>query len=478
MRRARWGLVVWLSLAGGAWCSQSAGRGPGLRELPKLSVEGLPPAVRAVVQQAFDAAVAHPEDAGANGRLGMVLYAHSLVKEAEVCFRRAHLLDPASLSWAYYLGLCQAAQGRYEEAAVSLQEAARVDPEYLPVQLALGECLLATARWEEAATLYEAAARKHPTRAETYHGLGRVWAARRDLYGAIDSFYKACELYPSFSAAHYALAQMYKRLGNTEKSVEHLSLFAANKSSHPAPEDRLLEEIRALRADPLDHLQRGMKLAQEGKLSEAVAAHLRVLELNPNLARAHVNLISLYGRLGQFREAEKHFRLATHLEARNPKCYFDYALLLAAQSRFAEAEAAVRKTLEIDPVYPDARASLGQWLEAQNRPLEAMVEYRKALETNPSDSRLHFGVGRVLVNQENYKEGIQHLLKSLDTRDENSKPSYLYAVGAAYARAGNSKECLRYLRMARELAVACGQRGLVENIDEDLRLLEGEGGPR
>jgi len=474
----RWSLVVWLSLAGGAWCSQTPARGLDLPELPKLSVEGLPPTVRAVVQQAFDAAVAHPEDANANGRLGTVLYAHSLVKEAEVCFRRAHLLDPASLSWAYYLGLGQAAQGRYEEAVAALQEAARVDPEYLPVQLALGEVLLATARWEEAAKLYEAMVPKHPTSAEAHHGLGRVRAVRRDLRGAVESFRKACELYPSFSAAHYALAQTYKRLGNTEESLKHLALFDANKSSHPAAEDRLLDEIRALRADPLDHLYRGMKLAQEGKLREAVAAHLRALELNPNLAQAHINLISLYGRLGQYREAEKHFRLATHLEARNPKCYFDYALLLATQSRFAEAETAVRRTLEIDPAYPEARASLGQWLEAQNRPLEAMVEYRKALDANPGDARLHFGIGRVLVNQERYEEGIKHLLKSLDTRDENSKPSYLYAVGAAYARAGNSKEGLRYLRMARELAVARGQPRLVESIDEDVRLLEREGGPR
>ena len=471
-------LVVWLALAGSMWSWQSAPGVPDLLKLPQLSVESLAPPARTAVQQAFDAAAAHPRDAGASGRLGMVLYAHSLFKEAEICFQRARHLDPASVRWAYYLGLSRAALESYEEAVAALTEAVPIDPGYLPVQLALGELLLATARWEEAARIYEATAHKHPASAEAHYGLGRARAARGELVGAAGSFQKACELFPNFSPAHYALAQVYRRLGKTEESLEHLAVFDSNKSSRPPAEDRLLDEITALRTDPLDHLRRGLQLAQEGKPSEAEAALLRALEIDPNLVPAHVNLISIYGRLGKFREAEKHYKLAANLDARNAKCYAGYSLVLAAQGRFAEAEEAVRKALEIDPAYPDARANLGQFLEAQSRPAEALAEYRKTLEANPGDARMHFGIGRILVNQERYDEGIQHLLKSLETRDENSKPSYLYAVGAAYARAGRREEGFRYLRQAREQAAARGQSGLVKSIDEDLRFLEGEGSPR
>lgn len=478
VRRAGWILVAWLSLAGSAWTSQRPPRPPELPKLPQLAVERLPPPARAIVQKALDLVVAHPRDAAANGKLGMLLQAHGLTREAEVCFRRARLLDPSSLRWAYYFARGLAAEGRYQEAVAAFHEAARIAPDYQPAQLALGELLLATARWAEAAKLYKAMVRKHPASAAAYYGLGRVRAVQRDLPGAAESLAKACELFPDFSAAHYALAQVSKRLGKTDESLRHLALFDANKSSRPPAEDPLLEEVAALRADPLEHLRRGLKFAQEGKLREAVAAHLRALDIAPDLVEAHIHLISLYGRLGRFPEAEKHFKLAVRLDGGNPKSHLEYAQLLAGQGRFAEAETAARKALAIDPACPGGRATLGQLLEAQNRPLEAMAEYNKALEADPEDARLHFGIGRVLVNQERYEEGIRHLLKSLDTRDENSKPSYLYAVGAAYARAGKREHGLRYLRLARELAAARGQSRLAGSVEEDLRLLEAEGGPR
>ena len=75
------------------------------------------------------------------------------------------------------------------------------------------------------------------------------------------------------------------------------------------------------------------------------------------------------------------------------------------------------------------------------------------------------------MNQEDYKAGIEHLLKSINVGDENNQPTYLYALGAAYARSGDTVNAQRYLHLAREKAVALGQSQLVESIDTDLRAL-------
>ena len=72
-------------------------------------------------------------------------------------------------------------------------------------------------------------------------------------------------------------------------------------------------------------------------------------------------------------------------------------------------------------------------------------------------------------------KAIAELLKTLSTDDKDLRPSYVYAIGAAYARADDRPNALRYLRLAREQAAERQQAKLLEDIDHDLAILaEGE----
>jgi tetratricopeptide (TPR) repeat protein len=465
-------MVLALALAGRVGSPGLAGQAPALPELPRLAFDHMLPDARAVVEKAYGAAVAHPRDPTASGKLGMVLQAHNFFAEAEVCYRRVCLLDPRSFQWKYYLGLVEAKRGSFGLAVSAFGEAVRLSPEYLPAQLNLGESLLASGRWEEANKLYEGIVAKRPGSAEAYYGLGRARAVRKDLKGAVESFRKACELFPNFGPAHFGLAHAYRRLGKEELSLAELALYDTNKTSTPDVRDQFLEEIAALNVKPPDPLRLGIELEREGKLEEAAATFEKALEMNRQLAQAHVELISLYGQLGQPIRAEEHFQAAVRLDPHNPKSYFNHGLVLSSQGKFVEAEQAFRNALEIDPQFPGADLNLGNMLEAQGHLPEAAAEYQKALEISPNDSRAHFVLGRLLVNQEKYQEGIRHLLKSVGGGDEENKPTYLYALGAAYARSGDPTNGLRYLRLAREGAAARGQSKLVSNIDEDLEALK------
>jgi tetratricopeptide (TPR) repeat protein len=134
--------------------------------------------------------------------------------------------------------------------------------------------------------------------------------------------------------------------------------------------------------------------------------------------------------------------------------------------------------LEIKPQHPGAQLNLGSMLEAQGKLADAAAEYRKVLDKNPEDAQAHFSLGRVLVNQEDYRQGIKHLLKIINSSDEDSQPTYLYTLGAAYARSGDALSAQHYLRLAHEKAAARGQSKLVESIDADLRALEKYGGEK
>lgn len=394
---------------------------------------------------------------------------------AETCYRRARAFDPSSFRWAYYLGLVRVEQKKYAEATTTFREALKLNPRYLPAELKLGQSLFSSGELEQARSTFDKTLELHPQSAQAYFELGRVDEARGDLDAAIRSLQKACDLFPHFGAAHYSLARADQRLGKTDPAREEQALADKYKYESPDAADPLMAELRNLYTDPNYFVELGVQYADRGKVEEAVVLHEKALQIDSSLLMAHVNLISLYGRLRLFDKAQEHYRVAVEIDPKNSKAYYDYGVLLTEQDRMSAAKAAFEKSLEFDPSNPNAHNSLGDILQRQGDFDGAAAQFRQALMSRPDFPQAHFNLGRILVNQGNYEEGISELLKTLNTTDEEAKPTYLYAVGAAYARSGDPQNGLRYLRMAREQASARHDSKLVESIDRDLQLLETSG---
>lgn len=446
-------------------------------ELPRLTLDNFSPGTRQQIEEAYAFAGSHAEDASANGKLGMVLQTYGLLQEAAICYRRAMQLDPGSFQWKYYLGAVEADQGRCDTAASTLRLALRIDTTYVPAKLRLANCLLASTDWDASERLYADIAEQHPDNADAWYGLGRVRAAKRDFPGASVAHLKATELFPDYGAAHYALALTYRTLGKASEAEEQLRLFEKNKTGVPPSGDPLLAEVRALNHSATYQMQYGTELEKQGKLEESAAAHEKALEIDPSLVQAHINLIELYGRLGQFNKAEENYRAAIRIDPGYAESYYNYGVLLLSAEKYSQAEEAFQKTIEINPFHAGAHNNLGYLLERQGNFPEAEAEYRKAIENKPSDRQAHFNLGRILVNQKKFQKGIQELKKTLEPEDENT-PRYIYALGAALARAGDRQNALRYIRQARDGAAARGQSALLATIERDLRTLEASGTPR
>jgi tetratricopeptide (TPR) repeat protein len=474
--RKRLGLPFFslLVLASSAFAAQSHSAVP---ELPRLTLDNFSSGIREQIGEAYSFARSHAHDAGASGRLGMVLQAYGLLQEAVVCYRRAAQLEPISFQWTYYLGAVEADQGHCDTAISTLRLALRIDPSYVPAKLRLANCLLASADWDVSGKLFAEIVAHRPDNADAYYGLGRVRAAKRDLPGASEAYRKATELVPDFGAAHYALALTYRALGKAEQAEEQLRLYEKNKTGVPPSGDLLLAEVRALNHSATYQVQYGAELERQGKLEESAAAHEKALEIDPNLVQAHINLIELYGRLAQFEKAEEHYRAAIRIDSGSAESYYNYGVLLLSAEKYSQAEEAFRKTIEINPFHAGGHNNLGYLLERRSNFAEAETEYRKAIENKPNDRQAHFNLGRILVNQKKFQEGIQELKKTIEPEDENT-PRYIYALGAAFARSGDRQNALLYIRQAREGAAARGQSALLVSIERDLRTLESLGTPQ
>lgn len=455
-------ITIWLSC-----CALASEQAP-LANLPSLNLGEFPPEVRNQVQQVYTAAWQQPRDSEAVGKLGMLLDVYARSDQAMVCYERAQQLDPRAFRWPYYLALLLAKQGKHTEAARAFQGALRLNPDYLPARLMLAESLFKAGNLDASNDLYSEIVKGSPGVAEAYFGLGRILASRGDPAAARESFLKACDLFPDYGAVHYALAQVDRRLGKAEEAEQELASYARNKSVVPPANDSLGDQLQNLDRRAAVHLERGVQLEQVGKLNEAIAETEEALRLDPQLVQGHINLLILYGRTGDKEKAEEHYRAAVKLNPTQfPGVYYNYSILLINEGKFEEAEKALRKALEIAPAYADAHNNLSYLLEREGRLPEAAIEYRKAIEANPNSRKAHFNLGRVLVNQQQYQEGIGQLLQTL-TPVDNDTPAYLFALGAAYGRAGDPAKALHYLEQAKGLAVERGQTGLVPEIDKAL----------
>src|SRR5579875_1225902 len=97
----RLGLIVLLifvsaaGVAGGWWWY----RQPRSIEPPNPDLDGVDPAVAAVITKERRAVLTVPRDAAAWGRLGEVLELFNFRKDALVCFAQAERLDPRQPRW-------------------------------------------------------------------------------------------------------------------------------------------------------------------------------------------------------------------------------------------------------------------------------------------------------------------------------------------------------------------------------------------
>jgi tetratricopeptide (TPR) repeat protein len=334
--------------------------------------------------------------------------------------------------------------------------------------------LLAVGKWEESGKHYRAAVKQHADCAEAYYGLGRIATARGKPAEAIEYFRKACELFPAYGPSHYALAQVYRRIGQSQQSEEQLSLYKTYMLAVPPTNDPLRDAVAELNQSAAPHLRLGLAFEQVGKIKEAVAEHEKALEIDPSEVQAHVNLVSLYGRLGEVAKAEQHYHEAVRLSPDRADAYYAYGVLLLGQRREVEAQQALEHALQINPLYAEAQNNLGTLLEQQGKLDEARQQFEAALANRPGYRIARFHLARILVNQRKYDEAIQHFLKILTPEDEDT-PRYLYALAATYARAGDRESALKYMRKAHEEAASRHQSQLLTSIDNDLRTLEQAG---
>jgi len=455
--------IVWAFLA----CALYAADVP---ELPRIDTSSFLPAIRSQIEQSAASVKARPHDAEAAGLLAMTLHAYSQYDTAAAVYSRARALEPVNFDWIYLLGTVETARGRFDAAVESFRISLGIRPDDLVAELRLADCLAALAKWEDAGAHYRRILDRRPDCAQAWYGLGRVQTAKRDHDAAIQSYAKACELFPAFGAAHFAWAGQLRLLGRKAEMGPQLAAYAKNATVEPPLEDPLFRRIHELNRGAQTRLQRAAELEKAGLLKEAIGENEAALAVDPRNVQAHINLISLHARTADPAKAQEQFETAIALDPGRSDAWYDIGVLLSQQQNYAAAEKAFRAAIDINPNYAEAHNNLGAIYERLDRLDDAAQEYCKAIANRPDYPQARFYLGRLLVNQRRYDEAIQQFQRALSPEDEQTTV-YLYALAATYARSGDRELALAYFQKAHDAAVAHGQSQLLASIDNDLKTL-------
>jgi TolB-like protein/tetratricopeptide (TPR) repeat protein len=175
----------------------------------------------------------------------------------------------------------------------------------------------------------------------------------------------------------------------------------------------------------------------------------KALELDPELAEAHVSLSNARANSFDWAGGEKEINRAIELNPNLASAYDTAASILTVFGRFDEAIAKDKKALELDPLKPFLNGDAGWLLYLARRYDEAISQLRSSIELFPIDAFSHFVLGWCFIKKGNLTEAKAELQKATELDD---LPWYIGAVGYAYAVSGDRAKAEETLRRLDDLA--------------------------
>lgn len=212
---------------------------------------------------------------------------------------------------------------------------------------------------------------------------------------------------------------------SAQRRTDQIKLLLRN-GEHAAALAILDQKIAEQPAQAPLHWHRANCLAALGRNEQALAAVVRVIELQPDFARAWLRRAELATVLhGDYPEREGDLQLAVALDARLAPAHRALALLQYARGRFDEALTSLGKALELDPNDGEGHAVRAWWASSAARSLapgedsvpqpngtklsrrrleSAVADLRKAVVLVPDPSRYRMQLGRRLQELQRYAE--------------------------------------------------------------------------
>jgi len=193
--------------------------------------------------------------------------------------------------------------------------------------------------------------------------------------------------------------------------------------------------------------------AREFNLKQADIASARALELEPDLAEAHVARGLAISLSKRFTEAEAEFETAMKLDPKLFEAAYWFGRALQSEGRFAEAAKMFERACALRPEDYQAPNFLAQAYRALGKTEEGTAADRRSirlmeerLELNPSDARAANLLAATFANFGEEQKAMDYADRSLAIDPDDAM--LLYNVACTYSLLGKTSEAISCLERA------------------------------
>jgi TolB-like protein/DNA-binding winged helix-turn-helix (wHTH) protein/Tfp pilus assembly protein PilF len=229
----------------------------------------------------------------------------------------------------------------------------------------------------------------------------RKGTLRPDLEESVRHFDEAIKKDPTFALAYVGLAEAYNKLG---------MVFVGANPAETRP--------------------------------KVISASHKALELDPELAEAHVQLADGYQREWRWSDAEAEYKQALQLRPNAAVAHIGLARWLLARGRTDEAMEWSKRARELDPLA--VRGTDLAWILFSARQYdEAIRELRATLSVNPDDALALWYLGFSLLGEGKPQDAIPPLERAVAIT--HGSPGAIGILARAYGHVGRRADALRLI---------------------------------
>lgn len=241
---------------------------------------------------------------------------------------------------------------------------------------------------------------------------GQAAHESRDLAKAVELYSRALELDPELWQAEYQRGSVYYSMGKLAEAKA--SILRVGEALKQYPESDQVKQI-SLRVQ----LMLGEIALADSKPEEAEQAFRRVIELNPQNARAHSALAEILLAANKHAEAIAEAKAAIAAGEDRAATFALLGVALTITNKFDEALPALNEALKREPKNALALLYRAEVLVSQNKPNEAAADLRAALAIEPNTrTRLRLAVLQAKARQ--FDEAIALFQEVINAEPDNA----------------------------------------------------------